>query len=143
MDTIFEIQGKDFDVEDALHHSALNEYAERWRRGDTIGRSGKYTFQDSGFSVCIGDGDDCELEGQVADVLEFLEDESEEIRRLRALPGIEKAHLRFGEIWPKGIVARSPRLPSQLLLACGQLGLDIVLCQYLLTGISDDNDEAT
>jgi len=138
MDTFFEIRGSDFDVEDALRHSTLSECAKRWRRGESVGLSGKHTFQDSGFSVCVGGGDGCELERQVADAMEFLRVESSEIRRLRALPGVEKTCLRFGEIWPEDIVSHSPVLPSQLLLACGQLGLDIVLCQYLASAIPDD-----
>lgn len=139
MDTFFEIRGVNFDAESALSHSPLNEHAKQWRRGDSFGKGGKYAFQDSGFSICIGGGDDCELNRQIADALEFLRAESCEVRRLRGLPGIEKACLRFGEIWPEGIVGRSPLLPSQLLLACGQLGLDIVLCQYLETQILNDD----
>jgi len=143
MDTFFEIRGSDFDVEDALRPSTLSERAKRWRRGESVGSSGKHVFRDSGFSVCIGGGDECDLDRQVADAMEFLRVESSEIRRLRALPEIEKTCLRFGEVWPKGIFGRSPLLPSQLLLACGQLGLDIVLCQYLETGISDDDKKST
>jgi hypothetical protein len=136
MDTFLEIRGRDFDVNGALRLSTLRKCAKPWRRGDAVGSKIKHAFKDSGFSVCVGGGDDCELERQVADALEFLQKESSEICRLRALPGIEKACLRFGEIWPEGVVGRSPLLPSQLLLACGQLGLDIVLCQYL--GTDDD-----
>jgi len=140
MDTFLEIRGRNFDVKGALRLSTLRKCAKPWRRGDTVGSKIKHVFKDSGCSFCVGGGDDCELERQVADALVFLQKESSEIRRLRALPGIEKACLRFGEIWPEGIVGRSPLLPSQLLLACGQLGLDIVLCQYLGT---DDDTKAT
>jgi hypothetical protein len=136
MDVILEMIGCDFDVDNALHGSTFRQHAHPWRRGESIGVDFKRTFQHSGFSVCVGGGDDCGLERQLADALEFLHTELSEVRRLRALPGIEKACVRFGEIWPEGIVGRSPCLPSQLLLACGQLGLDIVLCQYL--GTDDD-----
>jgi hypothetical protein len=90
---------------------------------------------------CEIGSDDSELVQQIADAMEFLQAESIEIRRIRALPGVEKACLRFGEIWPEGIVSHSPRLPSDLLLACGGLGLDIVLCQYLGSGVSNDKDK--
>jgi hypothetical protein len=133
MDIILEMIGCDFDVENALRDSSFRECADSWRLGEMFGAGLNRTFQHSGFSVCFGRDDGCELEVQVADALEFLQKESNEIRRLRALPGIEKARLRFGEIWTEGIVGRSSRLPSQLLLACGQLGLDIVLSQYLGT----------
>lgn len=140
METFFEICGRDFDVASALRPSTMRERAQTWRRGGTFGAKNQHTFRDSGFSVCAGGDEDCKLEKQVADALAFLEAEAGEIRRLRSLPGIEKACLRFGEIWPEGIVGRSPLLPSRLLLACGQLGLDIVLCQYLGTGTANDED---
>lgn len=137
-----EIRGSDFDVAGALRHSPLRERAKSWHCGKSFGLNRKYTFTDSGFSVCIGGGDDCDLNRQVADAMEFLRVESSEIRRIRSLPSVEKACLRFGEVWPEDIVGRSPVLPSQLLLACGQLELDIVLCQYLASAMPNDNKTA-
>lgn len=141
MDSFIEIRGVAFDVDEALRQSPLRDFAESWRRGAAVGSSDKLKFPDSGFSVCVGRGDDCDLAGQIADAMKFLQAESCEILRIRALPGVDKACLRFGEIWPEGIVSHSPRLPSHLLLACGQLGLEIVLCQYLGSGVSEDNDK--
>ena len=144
MDTLFEISGVDFNAEEALRHSPLSELAETWQRGDAYGLTGKQTHSDSGLFIFVGGGDDADLEQQIADVLGFLGEQSAEIRRLRGLPGVTKASLRFGELWnPEKTAGRFSRFPSGLLLTCGQLGLEIVLCQYLTSDILDSEPKTT
>jgi hypothetical protein len=142
MDKLFEMSGVDFDVEEAIRHSPLHELAETWKRGQTFGLRGKHSCKDSGFSVCIGGDDEADLDRQIADALVFLRDQSDEIRRLRAWPGVTKASLRFGEYWyPEKTVARFSHFSSDLLLACGQLGLEIFLFEYLTSDISENEQK--
>jgi hypothetical protein len=129
MEAVLEFFGRDFAVDAALADSPWKEQALIWHRGSPIGSLGGQ--KDSGFSLWVAGDKGAALEEQIAEALEVLEEDSREIRRIRELPDVETARLRFGELWPPNIVARSPRLPSKLLLACGQLDLDIVLCQYL------------
>ena len=130
MDVLFELLGDDFDVDAALAGSPLRECATIWRRGEVIGRK-HGICKNSSLNIWVGGDNDTELEQQITEALEFLRTEAQEIHRLRKLPGVEVGRLRFGELWREGIVARSPCLPAGLLLACGELGIDIVLCQYL------------
>src|SRR5712671_1072169 len=95
-------------------------------------RGARTVHETSGLQVCLGGADDdvAGLEQQVTEATNFLEDEAAEIRRLRSLPGVQVARLRFGAFWPVDTGAKLSSFPSSLLLLCGELGLDIVLCEY-------------
>ncbi len=90
-------------------------------------------WKNSGFSILIGGDHDSKLEADFPEALVFLQEESVEIRRLRNLPGAEEADIRFGECWPENIAAHFTKIPGDLLLACGQHKIDIVLSQYLFS----------
>jgi hypothetical protein len=141
MDALLEFRGRDFVVDSALAGSPWRTHAKVWHCGDSTGLRRKRVCEDSGLSVRISNADCAKLEHQIGEALITLQRDIEEIRRIRALPGIESASVRFGELWPEEIVARFPRLPSELLLLCGRLGLDIVLCEYLSSGDSDHESQ--
>jgi hypothetical protein len=130
-EVFLEFLGDDFAVDAAIVGSPLRGYARVQRRGENTGGKRGCVCETSGLQICVGGDDSAALEQQIADAMDFLRVEAAEIRRLRGLPGVGAARLRFGDEWPEGIVAHFPTLPSELLLACGELGLDIVLCQYL------------
>lgn len=127
----FELTGDSLAVDAAIVDSPLREYARVQRRGESTGGKRGAGYETSGLQVRVGGDDSAALEQQIADAKVFLRVEAAEIRRLRGLPGVAVARLRFGDEWPEGMVAHFPTLPSELLLACGELGLDIVLSQYL------------
>ena len=128
----FELSGEDFAVDTAIVDSPLRAHADIQRRGEATGFESEPVYETSGFQIWVGGDEEAGLEQQISEALEFLHKDTAEIRRLRGLPGIAVARLRFGDHWPEGIGTHSPVFPSELLLACGELGLDIVLCQYLL-----------
>jgi hypothetical protein len=131
-EVFLEFVGDGFAAGAAIVGSPLREYARVQCRGESTGGKRGAVCETSGLQVCVGGDDSAALEQQIADARVFLRVEAAEIRRLRGLPGVAVARLRFGDEWPEGIVAHFPTLPSELLLACGELGLDIVLCQYLV-----------
>jgi hypothetical protein len=136
IEAFLEFYGPDFMVDAALANSPLKEYARIWHRGTHFNKLAEQGHKHSGFDIWAGGDDGMELEQQIAEAVITLRDNAEEIRRIRALPDVKTAQLRLGELWPENIVARFPRLPNELLLVCGELGLDIVLCEYLTRGNS-------
>ena len=132
METFLEIRGKEFKVAGALRKSPLRPRAKLWRRGQKFGAKRRYAFKDSGVAVWIGGDAEAGLKTQMADVIQFLREEAAEIRRLRSWPGVTRAYVRFGDLWnPAAMVGRVSIFPSEVLLRCGELRLEIVLCQYL------------
>ena len=131
-EVFFELLGEDFAVDAAIAGSPLRDYARVQRRGEATGSKDGKVYETSGLQVCLGGADDevAGLEQRVAEATNFLEDEAAEIRRLRNLPGVQVARLRFGAFWSEDTGAKFSSFPSSLLLMCGELGLDMVLCEY-------------
>lgn len=139
MDVILEFRGRDFRVNRALADSPWRTHAQVWHRGDSTKMRRNPVCLDSGFTVRIAGANDMPLEQQIGEALTALQTDSNEVRRVRSLPGIESACVRFGELWwLEKTAARFSRLPTELLLLCGGLGLDIVLCEYLTSEDSKD-----
>ena len=87
----------------------------------------------SGFKITIGGDHDSRLETDFPEALIFIQEESVEIHKLRDFSGVEEADIRFGECWPENIAAHFTTIPADLLLACGQHKLNVVLSQYLFS----------
>ncbi len=128
----FELLGDRFDPEAALAGSPLIERADVQRKGESTSMTRDPVCETSGIQIWVGGDFSAGLEEQIAEVVRFLREDAQEIRRLRHFPGVDYARLRFGEHWPAKMAVHYVRLPSELLLACGELGLDIVLSQFLL-----------
>jgi hypothetical protein len=129
-EVFFELLGDDFAVDAAIADSSLREYARVQHRSETMSRQSGKTDAPSGLQISLGDDEDAGLEQQVAEAMKFLEDEAAEIRRLCSFPGVQVARLRFGVFWSEDTGAKFSSFPSALLLKCGELRLDIVLCEY-------------
>src|SRR5438445_11121487 len=120
-EVLFELLGEDFAVDAAIVGSPLKEYARIQRRGDaTESKDGK-VHETSALQVRLGgaDGEFAGLEQQITEATSFLEDEAAEIRRIRGLPGVQVARLRFGALWSEDTGAKFSSFPSSLLLRCG------------------------
>ena len=141
MDVFVEMRGRDFDVGEAKKCNPLGELMESWHKGESLGLKRKREFSDSGFSIYVGGEDDSELAQESLDTVAFLRENAGEIRQLRALPGIDSAYIRFGTVWPSDSLMRVSSFPSDLLLACGELGLGIDLCWYLGEPEFETDDE--
>ena len=130
MEAILEIFGEKFEVDAALRGSRLRQRAEVHHVGDPVAHRKGEPCANSGFAICISEDADTDLQSQIADVLAFLRQEGEEVKRIRSFAGVEMCRIRFGEIWPLNTGVRYSHFPSNLLAACGQFGIDVVLCQY-------------
>ena len=140
MDALLEFRGREFAVDSALADSPWRGHAKVWHHGEVIVKRSRRVCEDSGFNLRIGGSGAAELEQQIAEVETTLQCAADEVRRIRAVPGIESACVRFGELWrPDQVAAKFSRLPNHLLLLCGRLGLDIVVCQYLSSGDDDES----
>lgn len=128
-EVFLELLGDEFDVTAALANSSLREYANVQKRGEIV--LGSRRCDTSGLRIWVGGDDEAGLEIQIAEALAFLREDGEEVRRMCNLAGVQTARLRFGEDWPANIIVHCPHFPSELLLACGELGLDIAINQYL------------
>jgi len=92
-------------------------------------------------NVAISDASWGDLPAQVVDAERFLRDNREEIRRLRAFPGVEgitldfPIELRIG----KSVWAQSDRFPASLVTIAGELGLNLELSIYPPPEEDDDD----
>src|SRR6266567_3063772 len=105
-EVFFELLGDDFEVDAAIAGSSLCECARVQRRGEAMPSEGGKVYETSGLQICLGDDEDAGLEQQVAEAISFLEDEAAEICRLRSLPGVQVARLRFGAFWSEDTGAK-------------------------------------
>jgi hypothetical protein len=125
--------GSDFDVDTFVAASPLDVCAVH-RKGDLRLRSQPNgpRREASGFNANVSAKEWSDLPGQVQDALQFLAENERELRRLRAFPGVDGLELDLPIEQRMGVttVTQSDRLPANLLLAAGQLGIDIVVSIY-------------
>jgi hypothetical protein len=87
----------------------------------------------SGFNADVSRRDWADLAGQIEDAKTFLRTLEAELRRITAFPGFESMTIDFPmnlRIGTNNIVVQSDRLPADLLLLAGALGIDIALTIY-------------
>ncbi len=89
-----------------------------------------------GFNLEVSRADFSELARQVEDAVQFLNQHSAEIRRLRTFTGIEGVELDFA-IEERDVPFQTDRFPSQLLQLAGSLGIDIAISRYPQAGVSE------
>jgi hypothetical protein len=100
----------------------------------------------SGFNVDVSAKEWSDLPGQIDDAKAFLSENEAELLRLRSSPGVEGVQLDFPmdlRIGTKNIAVQSDRLPADILLAAGRLGVDIVMTIYPRPGESESSQEPT
>jgi len=73
---------------------------------------------------------------QFRDAVEFLTHNSEEIRRLAQVPGVQDLRLDFAVSRTSDLVTQSTYLPPHLLALAGSLGVGIELSSY----VTDEDD---
>lgn len=126
---LFWAQGEEFDVDAFLIGSSLLP--------DNVYHRGEYLFPKTkkglsphcGFMIVASDTWG-KLKPQVADVIEFLQENELELTRLANYPGVTDMRLDFPYERRQGAVTQSDSLPPELLLLAGSLGITIELTLY-------------
>jgi hypothetical protein len=126
---VLRASGSTFDVESFLRNSAFRTEAV-YRKGQRRRPASRGSQAASGFNVVVSERDDS-MEAQINDALAFLRAHREDLRGLRAAPGVESVVLDFA--CPQGEIAnRSARFPAELLNAAGAADIDIHVSFYLV-----------
>ena len=114
----FRAGGGDFDVDAFLANSSIQACAVFHKgepRSPLADPHGRHLAR-SGFNVNVSDKEWDDLPGQIQDAMAFLAEKHDELRRLRAFPGVEGTELRF-PIELRDVMVQTDRFPSELLLA--------------------------
>jgi hypothetical protein len=102
-----------------------------WREGEVAKTGRRLPYEESGF--CLNVSEAGILEAQAENVVRFLEDHNDDLRRIVALEGVDHPHLDFGydcRLHEEGIFMQGDYLPVRLMALCGELGLAVMLSLY-------------
>lgn len=87
------------------------------------------TMTASGFHADVSPADFSDLQGQIADAVQFVERNQDELARLVGFPGVENVSVDFG-IEERDVAAQSERFPPNLLRLLGSLGISLEFTLY-------------
>ena len=126
--------GADFEVDAFLATSSLKAVSVR-RKGELrlATKPDGPRHERSGFTADVSLKEWNDLPGQIEDAKAFLAEHGAELLRLRSFRGIGGLELDFPvdqRIGMNQIVVQSDRLPADLLLAAGRVGVDILITIY-------------
>jgi hypothetical protein len=120
------VSGESFDVESFLKTSFVwRKYASTFYNKNCPGQEKPI----QGLHLDISDDEDT-ITVQIERAIIFLEEQEEELRRLRCFPGVQEIELRFGGWWYEDTVAFFLCLPSKLVERAGQFGIEICVGIY-------------
>jgi hypothetical protein len=131
MSCVLRARGSDFAVDDFLSTSTLKPIVIA-RRGQPQYPNISTTSaipNDSGLHIVASEADFSEVNVQIADSIYFLEQNSSELARLIAFPGVERVSLDFG-IEERETAAQRECFPPELLRIAGNLGVWIEFTLY-------------
>jgi hypothetical protein len=83
----------------------------------------------SGFNTDVSAADFSNLQGQIADAVQFVEQNQDELASLVGFPGVENVSVDFG-IEERDVAAQSERFPPNLLRMLGNLGICLEFTLY-------------
>ncbi|MGA3283941.1 MAG: DUF4279 domain-containing protein [Verrucomicrobiota bacterium] len=130
MSCLLRATGENFEVDAFLQTSKLRpntvQHKGQLRRKNKPD-GGKSEF--SGLSCVVSEKDFNDLEGQIAEAIEFLKSNRVHLQKLVKFPGIEDVRLDFG-IERRDEFSQCDYFPSKLLCLAGELGIGIELSQY-------------
>jgi len=131
MTCILRAVGATFDVNDFLAKSSLVTDS-RWHKGERRfprSKSSEEINKTSGVRVIASEADFSDLSQQIEDVIVFIRQNQEPVRKLASFPGVEGAVLDFGaKIDPPGWASFT--FPAELLLLAGSVGVSLCLSVY-------------
>jgi nitrate reductase beta subunit len=130
METFLEISGEKLVVKNILKGLSIQIHAAVWQKGDPMYRGSSKIHKQSGIRINICNK--ITFKQQLIEIDKFLKKYKNEIITLRSNPTVEMAIIRFGVNWLEGTdISKLSYLPNEFMLLCGQLRLDVLLCEYL------------
>jgi hypothetical protein len=123
---MFRATGFDFLVDEFLSQSTLVPH-KVWRKGER--KSAKRIHKWSGFTMVASEADMDDVPQQIADAMNFLTTNHEELSKLQNFPGAETVSLDFG-IEDRDVGVQCDYFPPELLRLAGNLGIGIEITRY-------------
>jgi hypothetical protein len=124
---VLRARGSTFAVDEFLAESSLQPITVFHRGQKQSSKSRPVTA--SGFHADVSEADFSNLQGQIADAVQFVEQNQDELARLVGFPGIENVSVDFG-IEERDVAAQSERFPPNLLRIMGSLGIWLEFTLY-------------
>jgi len=131
MSCVLRVSGADFAVDTFLADSSLKAVAV-FRRGQPKSPAANPKgpkLNASGFHAVVSEADFSKLHIQIADAVQFLEQNHTDLSRLKAFLGVDGISLDFG-IEERDVAAQSERFPPKLLSLLGDLGIWLEFTLY-------------
>lgn len=129
--------GREFDPDQFLQGATVSP-SKVWRKGEPrIGPLHGKVQDNSGLNVTVSSAAIGDLEQQTRDAVGFLRNNKQELARLVAFRGLERAGLDFAVEWSKGAATQTDCLSRELIGLAGELGLDIEVSHYPISEESE------
>ena len=130
METFLEISGDKLVVKNILKGLSIQKHAIVWQKGDPTYKGSGKIHKQSGIQINICNKST--FKQQLIEAGKYLKKYKNEIVKLRSNPTVEMAILRFGVNWFEAKdISKFSYLPNEFMLLCGQLRIDVLLCEYL------------
>jgi hypothetical protein len=124
---VLRARGSTFAVDEFLAESSLQPITIYHRGEKQWSKSRPMTA--SGFHADVSMADFSNLQGQIADAVQFVEHYQDELARLVGFPGVDHVSVDFG-IEERDVAAQSERFPPNLLRKLGSLGICLEFTLY-------------
>ena len=128
MSCILRAGGREFEpaaflAESSFEQASLHAPGERFT-------AGVVTAAARGFSVTVSDAEIDDLDGQIAEAIEFLDRHEDELRRLGRYEGVEVVEIDFGIEW-RDVATQTDWFPPELLWRAGALDIGLRISHFL------------
>jgi hypothetical protein len=124
---VLRARGSSFAVDEFLAASSLQPITV-FHRGEKQSPKSR-PMTGSGFHTDVSAADFSNLQGQIADAVQFVKQNQDELARLVGFPGVENVSVDFG-IEERDVAAQSERFPPNLLTMLGSLGICLEFTLY-------------
>lgn len=129
MSCLLTVSGTDLHIEDLLEQLRIEPYR-FWRKGESRLETRPDLLNDhSGASFDVSEADIGEHDQQISDAISFLQENLEDIQRMKTFPGVDEVGVDFGLEF-KDSFAPSDYLPAELIALAGRAGISICLSHY-------------
>lgn len=123
------VSGEYFDVDTACKTLKLNP-KKIWRKGQPRYKSNPEKLNEwSGLNIEVSNAEFNEFDKQKNDCLEFIDNQSEILKRLSTYQGVELFLVDFGIEW-RDVAVQSDYFSPELIGALAKVGLGLELSQY-------------
>ena len=129
MGCILYFVGFDADVDRLKELSPIAPYR-TFRRGEAQStRPNSRRAATSGVNLLVSDADFEELERQLSDAMSFLQAHAPALKKMREVPGVERAGLDFG-IAKRDVIVQIDTFPADFLALLAEINCGLVLTQF-------------